>query len=315
MRRPLLTVAVAALVVLAGCSGLGGSETSTPAETSGSESPAATAEPTPEESPASTPDGTDSPTAGPGSTPATPSGPSEPPSSEPVEDPRASFSWLTDSGVNESLLVRAHAFTVMNTSGYTTQATQRTVALDSANETVTRYRLSASADQQRSLYSINRTLSIPSTTRTDLRTEYREVTDGSQTIYYRTAVDGNVSYRVDDEPFRNFSTFYRQSTGYELTFLLTEFALTYNGTVQRDGQPLYRHTADSFRPESTFAGNASNASATVLVTDSGVIRSMEYSYEATSGGVPVRITYTFETTGLGGVTVQQPGWVDDAQSS
>mgnify|MGYP006284169051 CR=1 FL=1 len=283
MRRTLLTLCVALSLVVAGCSGLGGSDTET--EPTGTESPTTTGTPT---------DGSPS---------------------EPVDNPRETFSWLTESGVNESALLRAHALAVINESSYRTRATQRTVATDSDNESVTRYSLAASATQQRSLYGIDTTVRAASQTRTDNRTRYRGVTDGSQTVYYRTAVDGNVSYRVQENPYRDFSTFYRQSTGYDLTFSLTAFVLAYDGTVQREGQTLYRHTGDSLKTGASFAEDATNVSVTVLVSDRGVIRSLAYSFESTSNAIPVHITYTFETTGLGETTVERPEWVDQAQSS
>lgn len=291
MRRTVLSLSLVVMLVLAGCSGLDGSDTET--EPVGTESPA--------------PTGTMSPTSN-----SSTDGPSP---REPVDNPRETFSWLTDAGVNETSLLRAHALTVNNESSYATRAIQRTTAIDSDNESVTRYSLAASASQQRSQFTVNRTLRVGSRTQTDNRTRYRAVTDGSETAYYRTAVDGNVSYRVREDPYRNFSTFYRQSTGYDLTFALTQFALTYDGTVQREGETLYRHTGDSLETGSSFGGNTTNASVTVLVTDRGVIRSLDYSFETTSNDTPIRLTYTFETTGLGETTVDQPGWLDDARSS
>lgn len=291
MRRTVCSLSLAVMLVLAGCSGLGGSDTET--EPAGTESPATT--------------DTESPMSE--------SSADEPTPSDPVDSPRSEFGWLTDSGVNETSLVRAHALTVNNESSYATQAIQRTVATESDNESVTRYGLAASATQQRSRLTLNRTLRTGSRTQTDNRTRYRTVTDGSEMVYYRTAVDGNVSYRVQEDPYRNFSTFYRQSTGYDLTFALTEFALNYDEPVQREGQTLYRHTGDSIKTGSSFAGNATNVSVTVLVSERGVIRSLEYSFDTTNDGIPIRYVYTFETTGLGETTVERPGWVDEAQSS
>jgi len=283
MRRTVLTLSLAVMLVLAGCSGLGGSDTET--------APAGTEEP---------------PTTGTEST-TNDSSADDPTPGEPVDNPRSEFGWLTDSGVNETSLVRAHALTVTNESSYATRATQRTLATESDNGSVTRYSLVASATQQRSRLTVNRTLRTGSRTQTDNRTRYRTVTDGSETVYYRTAVGGNVSYRVQERPSRNFSTFYRQSTGYDLTFLLTEFALRYDEPVQREGQTLYRHTGDSFESNS---GDATNVSVTVLVTERGVIRSLEYSFESTNDGIPVRYVYTFETTGLGETTVERPEWAE-----
>lgn len=287
MRQTLLVLAIALSLVLAGCSGPAGSDTETESE-----------------GPTSTPSGTpaDSETAG------------DSPS-EPVENPRAAFSWLSDSGVNETSLVLAHATTVNNESAYATQATQRIAGLDSDNESVTQYDLLASASQQRSLYTLNTTFTTSSGTRTDVRTRYREVADGSQTIYQRSAVDGNVSYRVEANPSRNFSTFYQQSTGFDLTFALARFELQYDEAVQRDGVTLYRHTGDSFKPDARVQGGATNASVTVLADDRGIIRSMRFSYESTRNGAPVRLVYTFETTAVGEATLDRPDWLDDAQSS
>lgn len=290
MRRTVLSLSLAVMVLLAGCSGLGGSDTET--EPAGTESPTT---------------GMESPTSdSPGD---------EPSPSEPVDNPRETFSWVSESGVNESLLFRTHALTVSNESSYATRATYRIIAQNSPNETVRKYRFEASTAQNRARYVTNITRRTSTGTQVSNTTRYRELVDGTDTIYYRLETGSSVEYRSVSEPARNFSTFYRQLTGYDRTTIILQFELTYDQPVERGGQTLYRLTGDSFANGTSLAGGASNASATVLVSDRGVIRSLEYAFDGTSGGTPIRLVYSFETTGLGATSVDRPGWLDEAESS
>ncbi len=286
MRRTLLVVALAAALLVAGCSG---SETATQT-TEGTTQP----EPSVTETPTDSPSNDSSPNV------------------DLVENPQE-FSWLTDGGVNETGLFITHARTVNNESSYTTRATNRREALDGDGETVTRYRLQASADQGRAKIVVNRSVRTDSQTSVDNTTEYRELVDGSDTVYIRTAVDGNVEYGTESEPARNFSTLYRQSTGFDLTFLAMQFEFTYDRQTERNGRTLYRLTSDSVTADSDLDDSVSNFSAMVLVDRRGVVRSLEYSFDSTTDDTPFRTTYTFETTGLGSTTVERPGWLEQAR--
>lgn len=302
MRRTLLVLAVAALLAFAGCSGSGGPGTD--GTTTTGDVPSDTETQTQTTATPSTDDTTPSPDGE-----SDGSSDEESTDTDLVDDPQE-FPWLTDAGVNETTLFRTHALTVNNESSYTTRAVTRQETTNSDSKTVTRYRLEASADQSRARVVINRSVRSQQGVRTDNRTQYRELVDGTDTIYYRVATDGSVDYRTDSEPARNFSTFYRQATGYDLTFIAMQFDLSYDQQTERDGRTLYRLTGNSVTEGTQLDGSVSNLSATVLVDRRGVVRSLEYSFDGSTGDTLVRTTYTFETTNLGSTTVDRPGWLD-----
>lgn len=277
MRQSLLVLAVAVMLVLAGCSGSGGSD---PEATTG-ETPGATATPT--DQPEST-----------------------------ISDP-TELSGVSEDGVNATALFVNHARTLANESGYATSDTYRIAERGSDNESVTRKQLRSSATQQRSLYSIDRRSSVGEQTRATNRTTYWTVEDGSATVYSRFESAGSVSYEADDDPYRNFTTFYRQSSVYDQTTLLFNFDLSYDGTVDRDGRTLFRFTADSFVEGSSFSGNATDPSATVLVDGDGIVRSAEWTVDVTQDERSATITYSYQVDAVGDTTVEEPDWLDEAQ--
>jgi len=277
MRQSLLVLAVAAMLVLAGCSGTGGSDP----EASAGEAPGAT------ETPADQPEAT-------------------------ISDP-TELSGVSEDDVNATALFVSHARTLANESSYATSDTYRIEERGSDNESVTTKRLRSSRSQQRSLYAIDRRSAVGEGTRTDNRTTYWLVEDGSATVYNRYESDGSVSYETDDDPYRNFTTFYRQSSVYDQTTLLFNFELSYDGTVDRDGRTLFRFTADSFAEGSSFVGNATDPSATVLVDGNGIVRSAEWNVDVTRDGRSVTITYSYQVDDVGDTSVEEPDWLDDAR--
>lgn len=312
MRRAVLTLLVAALVVLAGCGGAdttgdGTDEGETPERTQTDRGTATSGGAT----------GTSS--VGAGTTSAAPATTTTAPPPADDELPVDDLAWVNESGLRPDELLRAHAVTVNNESSYTTHRTRRIAERNADNETRRTAVLRASQAQERAVLTRTRLARAGDRTRNETVERYWAVEDSEQTLYERVAVDGQVSYRTQ-EPYRDFETFYDQSTVFEETLGFAVFDFEFVETVRRDGRTLYRFTADSFDERWTDE-NATNPSATILVSNRGVIRSLEYSYDTVSTGAqvstgtPVTVAATYEATDLGETTVTAPDWLDEARDN
>jgi len=297
MHRAAATVLVALVVALAGCGGATTETTAPDRDTADATEPATTTTPSPN------PTTTDS---------ATPATTTPPPSDEGLPVDR--LAWVNESGIDTTALFRAHTFTVTNASSYTTS---RTLVLEERGgdaENVRMATLRASQTQDRALVNRTRRSTTADGSDTETSAEYRTVTDDGDVVYVRTQVGGEVNYRVLEDPYRSFDTFYDQATLYEQLRLVESFAFEFDRTVTVDGRPAYRFTADSFRADPP-SENATDPTATLVVDDRGVIRSLSFSYDTVSGGTPATFSLTFETRDLGETTVSAPDWLDDADAN
>lgn len=108
-----------------------------------------------------------------------------------------------------------------------------------------------------------------------------------------------------------------------LTDQLERWNFTYNGTTQQNGTTLYRYTAtQTLSHPIPVTDEPPQGSATLLVTDRGVIRQLKIQYVGTAtvqteqGNTTVTVHQTFtETyTRIGATTVARPNWIDQARS-
>lgn len=100
-----------------------------------------------------------------------------------------------------------------------------------------------------------------------------------------------------------------------------EFTYNYTGTVTRDGETLYRYRAsqDLSRAPPPFA-EPPRGTATLLITDEGVIRMFELQYvgagtvtvDGEERSVNVTQTFVRQYTDVGGTDVERPEWVAEA---
>lgn len=97
------------------------------------------------------------------------------------------------------------------------------------------------------------------------------------------------------------------------------FNYTYGGTANRDGETLYRYRADrTLRAAPPPFAEPPRGTATILVTDDGVIRHVELQYTGPATRTidgedqTVNVTHTFERiyTALGETIIQRPSWVN-----
>lgn len=99
------------------------------------------------------------------------------------------------------------------------------------------------------------------------------------------------------------------------------FEYTRTQTLKRDGDVLYRYRAERTLGSAPppFA-EPPHGTATILVTDEGVIRQFTLKYsgvtsvEGETRTVPVTQTFTWTYTAVGTTTVERPSWVDQAAS-
>lgn len=132
--------------------------------------------------------------------------------------------------------------------------------------------------------------------------------------------------RPDDPPRSERIDRYRTDAAVEgverlLSGGTIDFDYAYDGTVDRDGETLHRYraerTLDAAPPPFS---EPPRGTATVLVTDDGVVRSVEIEYAGTASVTvdgeerTVDVTHTFRRTytAVGETTVDRPAWVDHA---
>jgi len=298
MRRVLLCVAVAALVVLAGCGGGGGGDGDTAGDATGT--PATDAE--------TTADGTsdDGETTDSGETTADGTSDDGAPAAE-------SLAWVEDGAVDTTALVEAHTRTLGNESSYTVEQVRRRAARGDATGTERRAAtLSASREQGRALLANAREFTTGDRRVVQSSSQYRVGDDGGGAVYSRRNGTDGVSYE-QRSPRRSFEAYYESAGALDAASALESFAFEFDDTVQRDGETLYRFTADELAASDgdlrSIPGNASNVSATLLVDEDGVIHRVEYGYDTADTAVE----FSFAVTALGETTVDEPDWLEKAR--
>lgn len=151
--------------------------------------------------------------------------------------------------------------------------------------------------------------------------------NGSIVVY----TDGNTSYqRINSS--RGVSYSVQTGTGFQIqpvnttaytqnyTGLTDAFEYEANGTTTVDGTTVVRYDSTNLTDASVFVGTNSNAtvsnsSNTLYVDDDGVVRRVDLSYTVSSEAGSSRIDLTSTLTDVGSTSVEEPGWLDEAQNS
>ncbi len=92
----------------------------------------------------------------------------------------------------------------------------------------------------------------------------------------------------------------------------SEWPLSYAGSTRTDTGVVDSYAVERDRLGRGAATPAVDVSVTVVVAESGVVRSVRVSYETTLVGRNVTVSEQFESTADGDVTVDPPGWVANA---
>lgn len=275
MKRALLTVAVAAMLVLAGCNG-GGQGTASP---NGNET--ATDGEADIKGDVSTPDavGVDVSTYGPGSGDANSV-------SDDLYPPGIAESGVT----NVSTLLRAHIETVFPTSSET-----RTELIDDRRTVRIGYRDGATG--QRITY-VNETADR----RTVSWANETTITQWDSTA--APAITHSVGSTPSYSGLRNVAIVGRLAP----PVILNQSSLSVDGTTTVDGQRVVRLSIDGISPSPSrpFHQNIRDVSGYALVTPEGVIR--EIAYEGTSATSGRTLGMTMSVSEVGSTTVTRPEW-------
>ncbi|WP_435147693.1 hypothetical protein [Halobaculum sp. P14] len=93
---------------------------------------------------------------------------------------------------------------------------------------------------------------------------------------------------------------------------LAPLTLEYAGTTTRGGERLFVLRATDAWAADGYPSGVSNVSLAAFVTADGVVRSYRLRYDAVYGGVRATSTARFRVTGVGTTTVDRPAWVADA---
>lgn len=307
MSRPLATVLVVCCVLVAGCSGLGGSDAdSTPDET-----PASTSTPAPDSS-----SGDGEPTDGTAGNDSTDDGSGDDSTDDGQnadEMPPVENQTFTDGQtLNVTALYKAQ-FDYFNASdGYTVESTISSG--EPSNGFVERY------DERRLDLVENRGYGITEFVRENGSRVHNGGYFFNESVLVRLQGSPETG-TVQNQSFpSNF--FVRAVASYaDATAInsITPVELQYEDTITSDGQTVYRFVGDSFAADasagairSTYGQNASVRDATVLVTPEGHVTHAEVQFSSGVDDSYRRGTATYDVT-VGQPEFQTPDWVADAQ--
>jgi hypothetical protein len=147
----------------------------------------------------------------------------------------------------------------------------------------------------------------------------RSVTDrfvGNGTIYTRLRANSSTGYDVRDfERFNvTFGTLHRRSISQgRLAGIYQYGEFDETGTVTRNGRTLTEYTL----VDTGITRNATveSSSGRVLVDQQGVIRLARVDITGTRDGNEFFVQTTYRVTGVGDITVDEPGWTADARAN
>lgn len=283
-RRQLATLAVALLLLFAGCNAFTESITPTAAPTP-TETPTATPSPTPSPAPTATPSPTPSPT------------PTEAPSDD------TSSSEITEGDWQQ--LLDSHKETITNADSWRGGIVVRFGGDKSAlrdNEVNVTIAGAVRDDEKRRFTRFGPT-----------RIE-KYTAESEAPIYERTNQSGTISYSTTEEPFdfRPFEEPFDAAT-------LASFEFTDEGTVQtQQGERLKLSVSDPAQvgPEarSDLDGDITDVRLQVLIdTDRDVVTRMEYVVELERAEGTVVLRYEFALLDINNAVVDEPEWLDEAR--
>ncbi|WP_121820645.1 DUF7537 family lipoprotein [Halostella salina] len=144
---------------------------------------------------------------------------------------------------------------------------------------------------------------------------------GNRTTYRYTA-DGTTYQRIVPE---NGETQYQTSNGSTTaspainTNNVDAFEWEQQGTETVDGVGVTRYEATgvanySALPTAPSEANASDVSATLLVSEDGVMHEYTLDYTQESSGATQEISLRYAATEVGSTTVEEPDWLDEARN-
>jgi len=133
-----------------------------------------------------------------------------------------------------------------------------------------------------------------------------------ETVYSRSGSDGEFTYNVQNASGEDIERFVAEQSAIGPTGGVAD-ALEFEYVGVEDGQ--YRFEADSIASseETSFdAGDVVEASGTLVVDESGYVAefSVSLTIETEDGEESASVSY--ETTGVGETTVEEPSWTDEA---
>lgn len=205
---------------------------------------------------------------------------------------------VTANGTNASALLSAHAEALENRS-FTVRLSVSRSAGDAERSFRSTVRVGADRDRVR--------------TRTNGSNGSVDAYLAGGQVYLKRTVRGETRYAVHERrPGAKSALPASPSAGASVGRFVGSVNLTPTGVRVRDGTPLVVLTADGLG--ASFAPNGTSANVTVLVDQQGLVHEVRASVSGESrDGEPVSVSYRFRVTDVGGTTVPEPGWLDEAR--
>ncbi|MFC7068353.1 DUF7537 family lipoprotein [Halobaculum lipolyticum] len=157
----------------------------------------------------------------------------------------------------------------------------------------------------------------------------QETGDGSLEIYapaddrpyVRTQAGSTIRYeRADNDSVPNASAV----ATVPLSDLSEGFDFTANGTAQVDGERTYLYEANLSTLNESAVGpigeafadaDATEATVDVYVRSDGLVKRVDWTFVVEGFGEPTRLSLTLAYEDVGSTTVEEPSWLEEAQSA
>lgn len=273
-RRTLAVLVALLLALTAGCSGIAADDTPTPVVT-GTET--VNGEP-------ATATGTDTETAD-------------------TETPERLAPGVTESGVADAYALAQSHRDVLAATTYTTVGT--TVISHDGTELRRVTAVTAVGAGERSLFQLNSSVGADDVRRPANVTVFRNDSARRQRVVHPNGsveIRRGVNVTPSPEAGHSFDRIYT---------LLTATDVELSGTVERDGETLYRLSAAG-EPSAESFRNVSAYRMTMLVGTDGLIHEYTVAYDTTRFDRDVRVRTRYRVTAIGNTSVDTPGWVETA---
>lgn len=217
-------------------------------------------------------------------------------------------------------LNNATGMAIQDAGSYTSTTESEFSATDADGETVSTATSTTRVDleNERGIRTANQTISGP------------RLNQASDTVVY---TDGNTSYRRQNssqgvsydnqvgEPSGFGDIRPVNVTGYNqnFTFLTDAFEFEANGTTTVDGTETRRYDSTELVDSDVFAGpnnaTVTSASSTIYLGGNNAIRRIDLEYVLDTGDQTAETSVTLTVTDLGSTTIEEPGWLSEAQGT
>ncbi|AUX08226.1 hypothetical protein AArcSl_0576 [Halalkaliarchaeum desulfuricum] len=240
---------------------------------------------------------------------ASPTEPTETPATETDDESAADEQpWIDDGELDADALEGAHVDAVMDTGSFTV-ASEIASTHDGEDPPIPWFE-NQTLDTAWNLESERQLFDNEFRDTPEQLTLYAE----GDTMYVREIAGDDTQYSADaiDRTAEEFTEEMRSDarTG---TGAIYEWSFTFEGTQQCGELTCYRFSGSDFEGDRDVPETVTDGEATLVVDERGIIRELTQEFEGETDGQAVRVVQTSEYLDVGGTTLPEPAWVEDAR--